>query len=116
MANNQMPLLNGEEEIITQAEAYEMAGITRAMLRGCLDRGELRTADHKGARGSARLFRADVVRLMAEKGWPGASAGGVLPQQTSAGACSRCSVLEAEARRSAETIRRLRDALAAATA
>lgn len=111
-----MALLNGEEEIITQAEAYEMAGITRSVLRGCLDRGELRTADRKGARGSVRLFRSDVVRLMAEKGWPGTSAGSALPQQASAGACPRCPAHEAEARRSAETIRRLRDALAAATA
>jgi hypothetical protein len=108
MANNQMPLPSGEEEIITQAQAYMLAGVTRAVLRGCIDRGELRMADHHGSRGSARLWRSDVLRLSEEKGWPGA-AGAVVPSQAgSGGGCAECA-------RSAETIRRLRRALAAAT-
>ncbi|MFJ4735267.1 hypothetical protein ACIP6V_23840 [Streptomyces sp. NPDC088770] len=125
MANDQMHLPQGEEEIIQQVEAYTMAGITRAMLRGCIDRGELRIADHKGSRGSARLFRADVARLMAEKGWRGPSpAVSSLPQQTVGDICRRreCAegrdkirALEEEQRQDAETIRRMRIALNALT-
>lgn len=121
MANNQMPLPSGEDEIITQAQAYEMAGVTRAVLRGCLDRGELRVADRKGARGAARLFRSDVVRLAAEKGWPGAAGTYVLSQRTVEDECARCPrqaevvALQEARRRDADTIDRLQDALLAAT-
>lgn len=110
MANNQMPLLQGEEEIIQQADAYVMAGITRAVLRGCIDRGELRIADHKGSRGSARLYRSDVVRLMAEKGWPGATGANVPAQQTGGDGCREheCVALRAELR---NELRSVQDAL-----
>ncbi|MFF5795773.1 hypothetical protein [Streptomyces albogriseolus] len=125
MANNQMPSPEGDQDIISQAEAYTMAGISRAVLRGCIDRGELRIADNHGSRGSARLFRSDVARLMAERRWPGQAAPG--GQETEAAMdgkqCSGCLVLRAEVRtlqesqgRDKETIRRLRDALTAATA
>jgi hypothetical protein len=115
MANNQMPLPEGEDEIIQQAEAKRMAGVTRAVLRGCIDRGELRIADHLGSRGSARLYRSDVARLMAERKWPG-DAPGVIPAQAAGEECRRCAGLQAEIAQLRETNRRLRDALAAATA
>lgn len=115
MANNQTPRLEGEDEIITQAEAYTMAGISRAVLRGCMDRGELRIADQLGSRGSARLYRSDVARLMAERQWPGGTPG-VIPAQAAGEECRRCSGLQAEAAQLRESNRRLRDALAAATA
>ncbi|MEV5368973.1 hypothetical protein AB0N12_06370 [Streptomyces albogriseolus] len=124
MANNQMPSPEGDQDIISQAEAYTMAGISRAVLRGCMDRGELRIADNLGSRGSARLFRSDVARLMAERRWPGQAAGGQEAEASADGKqCGGCLVLRAEVRtlqesqgRDRETIRRLRDALAAATA
>jgi hypothetical protein len=116
MANNQMPLLEGEDDIIQQVEAYTMAGVSRAVLRGCIDRGELRIADHLGSRGSARLYRSDLVRLMAERKWPGASPVGVLPTQAVSDECRQCSGLLAEVSRLKESNRRLRDALVAATA
>jgi len=114
MANNQMPLPEGEGDIIQQVEAYAMAGVTRAVLRGCIDRGELRIADHLGSRGSARLYRSDVARLMVAKKWPGAA--GTLPAQTAGDECRHCAGAQAENRQLRETNRRLRDALAAATA
>lgn len=92
-----------------------MAGVSRAILRGCIDRGELRIADHLGSRGSARLYRSDVSRLMAERKWPGESPG-ALPTQADGERCRRCTGLEAEAAQLKETNRRLRGALAAATA
>lgn len=123
MANNQMPLPEGDDDIIQQAEAYTMAGITRAMLRGCIDRGEFRIADYNGSRGSARLYRSDVARLMTEKQWPGAAGAGDVTARSDADRCRECSGLRAEVRslqegrvRDGETIRRLRDALNAATA
>jgi hypothetical protein len=115
MANDQMHLPHGDEEIIQQVEAYTMAGITRAVLRGCIDRGELRIADHKGSRGSARLYRADVLRLMTEKGWRGPTGAPLLPQQMGGDGCRECAVMREARQRDAETIRRLRSALAAAT-
>ncbi|MFF9123189.1 hypothetical protein ACF09J_07805 [Streptomyces sp. NPDC014889] len=125
MANDQMHLPHGEEEIIQQVEAYTMAGITRAVLRGCIDRGELRIADHHGSRGSARLFRADVARLMAEKGWRGPSpAASPLPQEKVGDVCrqrecterrDKIRALEEAQRQDAETIRRMRIALNALT-
>ncbi|MGI5408693.1 hypothetical protein ACQEV9_18105 [Streptomyces chartreusis] len=114
MANNQMPLPQGEDDIIQQSEAYRMAGVTRAVLRGCIDRGELRVADHLGSRGSARLYRSDVARLMAERRWPGETV--VLPAQAAGDDCRRCCGLEAENAQLRESNRRLRDALGAATA
>lgn len=87
MTNNQPPLPEGDEDIIQQVEAYTMAGITRAMLRGSIDRGELRIADYLGSRGSARLYRSDVVRLMVERKWPGARA---VPAQVDGDACRGC--------------------------
>jgi hypothetical protein len=116
MANNQMPLIEGDEDIIQQVEAYSMAGVSRAVLRGCIDRGELRIADHKGSRGSARLYRSDVLRLASEKGWSTSSGMRAVPTQASGDECRQCSELRAARMRDAETIRRLRDALAAATA
>ncbi|GAA2446192.1 hypothetical protein [Streptomyces lavendulocolor] len=68
MANNQMALPDGESEIMTQAEAYRLMGVTRAQFRGFLDRGELDPLDHKGTKGAARVARVDVVRLMAQRG------------------------------------------------
>ncbi|MGW5333607.1 hypothetical protein [Streptomyces bauhiniae] len=115
MANPQVPLPQGEEEIIQQSTAYQLAGITRAVLRGCIDRGELRIADHKGSRGSARLYRGDVVRLAAERGWPGSGSPVVPAQSVSGGGCPECGRLREARLRDAETIRRLRSALAAAT-
>ncbi|MCI3153209.1 hypothetical protein ELQ39_15860 [Streptomyces sp. GB4-14] len=115
MTTNQMPLPSGEDEIITQAQAYEMAGITRAVLRGCIDRGELRIADHKGSRGSARLYRSDVLRVADEKGWPGATGAVVPAQPVSGGGCAECVRLREGRRRDADTIGRLQDALIAAT-
>lgn len=116
MANNQPPLPEGDDEIIQQVEAYRMAGVTRAVLRGCLDRGELRIADYMGSRGSARVYRSDVQRLMAEKGWPGQAGTVALPAQATAEDCRQCPGLRAEIGRLQESNRRLRDALAAATA
>jgi len=115
MATNQMPLPSGEEEIIQQAQAYRLAGITRAVLRGCIDRGELRIADHNGSRGSARLYRSDVLRLMEEKGWPGAAGAGVPAQAGPGDRCAECARLREARAQDGETIRRLRRALAAAT-
>ncbi|MCX4994281.1 hypothetical protein [Streptomyces longwoodensis] len=114
MANNQPALPTGEDEIIQQVQAYTLAGITRAMLRGCIDRGELRIADHNGSRGSARVYRADVLRLMEEKGWR-APAGKVPAQGAPGGQCVECARLREARQQDAETIRRLRRALAAAT-
>lgn len=114
MANNQMPLPQGEDEIIQQSEAYKMAGITRAVLRGCIDRGELRIADYLGSRGSARLYRSDVARLMSERRWPGETA--AVPAQAAGEECHRCHGLAAENAQLRESNRRLRDALGAATA
>ncbi|MFI7315168.1 hypothetical protein [Streptomyces hygroscopicus] len=123
MVNDQMPLPHGGEEIIQQSEAYKMAGVTRAILRGCIDRGELRIADHRGTKQSARVYRADVVRLMAEKGWPSASEPAVSPQPPGDEGCRGCVALRAEVKnlremqkRDEDTIRRLRNAFAAATA
>lgn len=116
MTNNQMPLIEGNDDVIQQVEAYTMLGITRAVLRGCIDRGELRIADHRGARNSARLYRSDVVRLAGEKGWTGEAVSRPLPTQSSGDDCRGCSELRAARLRDAETIRRLRDALSAATA
>jgi hypothetical protein len=117
MANNQMPLPSGEGEIITQAQAYALAGVTRAVLRGCIDRGELRMADHHGSRGSARLWRSDVLRLAEEKGWPGAAAGGVVAAPAVQGeGCAECARLREARRRDADTMERLRDALMTVTA
>jgi hypothetical protein len=128
MANNQMPLPEGDGDIISQAEAYTMAGISRAVLRGCIDRGELRIADRLGARGSVRLYRSDVARLMGERKWPGSAATQALPAQADGGVCVECVALRArlqeadrryqeselrhqeERRRDAELIQRLRDA------
>lgn len=115
MANNQMPLLEGEDDIIQQAEAYTMAGVTRAVLRGCIDRGELRIADQLGSRGSARVYRSDVARLMMERKWPGAAPVGV-PAQADGDGCRRCAVLQAELVQLRESHRRLRAAFDAATA
>ncbi|WP_405554298.1 hypothetical protein [Streptomyces sp. NBC_01171] len=115
MANQQVPLPQGEEEIIQQSTAYQLAGITRAVLRGCIDRGELRTADHHGSRGSARVYRADVVRLMAERGWPGPGSPMVPAQSMGSEGCPECGRLREARARDAETMRRLRSALAAAT-
>ena len=123
MANNQMPLPEGDGDIIQQVEAYTMAGISRAILRGCIDRGELRIADYLGSRGSARLYRSDVARLMVERKWPGAR---VVPVQADGGECAGCAALRArlreveqrheeERRRDADTMQRLRDGFAAAT-
>ncbi|MGW7820130.1 hypothetical protein ACWGLF_18830 [Streptomyces puniciscabiei] len=121
MANNQSPLPE-DDDIIHQVEAYTMAGITRAALRGCIDRGELRIADYLGSRGSARLYRSDVARLMVERKWPGPASARAVPAQADDD-CRQCAGLRAEVRtlqedkrRDSETIRRLRDALAAATA
>ncbi|MEU6496426.1 hypothetical protein ABZ890_39620 [Streptomyces sp. NPDC046984] len=115
MANNQMRLPQGDEEIIQQAEAYRMAGVTRAVLRGCIDRGELRVADAKGSKGSARLYRAEVLRLMTEKGWAGAKSELAPPSSPGGEECRECTRLHEARQRDAETIRRLRSALAAAT-
>jgi len=114
VTNNQTPRPEGGDDIIQQVEAYTMAGVTRAVLRGCIDRGELRIADHLGSRGSARLYRSDVARLMAERGWSGSVA--AVPSQAVGDECRRCAGLEAEIRQLRETNRRLRDALGAATA
>jgi hypothetical protein len=121
MANNQMPLPGREDDIIQQSEAYSMAGITRAVLRGCLDRGELRIADHLGSRGSARVYRSDVARLMAEKKWPGTAGARPIPEQGDGTACRDCAALRAEIRslkearaRDADKMQRLRDAFDAA--
>ncbi|MEV0015416.1 hypothetical protein [Streptomyces tendae] len=118
MANNQAPLAEGNRDIIQQSEAYTMAGITRATLRGCIDRGELRIADHHGSRGSARLYRSDVVRLMTERKWPGADGSGVVPAQAEGNACRDCAVLRAEVRtlkqarvKDADTMGRMRVAI-----
>ncbi|MGW3135931.1 hypothetical protein [Streptomyces sp. NPDC001139] len=115
MANNQMPLIEGDDDIIQQVEAYAMAGVTRAVLRGCIDRGELRIADHLGSRGSARVFRSDVARLMVERKWPGAVSGSV-PAQADGEGCRRCAVLQTEMAQLRESHRRLRAAFDAATA
>lgn len=114
MTNSQTPPSDGEDDIIQQVEAYTMAGVTRAVLRGCIDRGELRIADHLGSRGSARLYRSDVARLMVKRGWAGSAVS--VPAQTASDECRRCSGLEVELRQLRETNRRLRDALGAATA
>ncbi|MEU8723543.1 hypothetical protein [Streptomyces antimycoticus] len=123
MASNQMPLPHGGEEIIQQVEAYKMAGVSRAMLRGCIDRGELRIADHRGTKGSPRVYRTDVARLMAEKGWPGASEPATPSQSSGDEGCRGCIALQAEVKslremqkRDEDTMRRLRNAFAAATA
>ncbi|MFI2761366.1 hypothetical protein ACH5A3_21230 [Streptomyces echinatus] len=122
MTNSQPPLPEGDDDIIQQVEAYTMAGISRAVLRGCIDRGELRIADNLGSRGSARLYRSDVVRVMKEKKWPGTP---VVPAQADGGDCSGCVAwrarfLEAEQRheeelrREADRFERLKDAFDAA--
>ncbi|WP_070024681.1 hypothetical protein [Streptomyces sp. F-1] len=90
MTNNQPPLPDGGEDIIQQVEAYTMAGISRAVLRGCIDRGELRVADRLGSRGSVRLYRSDVVRLMVERKWPGAANARAVPAQRDDGGCGDC--------------------------
>ncbi|MFG3276207.1 hypothetical protein [Streptomyces luteogriseus] len=117
MANNQTPLPEGEGDIITQAEAYEMAGVSRAVMRGCIDRGELRVADRLGSRGSVRLWRSDVARLMVEKKWPGAAVGRPISEQSNGTACRECAAVRSENKalqeahaRDAETIQMLRDA------
>lgn len=122
MENNQMSLPESENDVISQAEAYTMAGISRAILRGCIDRGELRIADHLGSRGSVRLYRSDVARLMAERRWPGAAAASAQPAPADGGECGQCTAMRMEVRslhearqRDADTMQRLRDALMAAT-
>ncbi|MFH8336934.1 hypothetical protein [Streptomyces sp. AM6-12] len=92
MTDNQTPRSEGDGDIIQQVEAYTMAGVTRAVLRGCIDRGELRIADRLGSRGSARLYRSDVARLMVERKWPG---GRAVPAQADGDACSGCVALRA---------------------
>ncbi|MCR8574708.1 hypothetical protein [Streptomyces sp. Isolate_219] len=56
------------DEVMSQSAAYRLMNVTRAMFRGYLDRGEIRAVDYLGARGSARVLRSDVLRLMSEKG------------------------------------------------
>ncbi|MFJ9214253.1 helix-turn-helix domain-containing protein [Streptomyces sp. NPDC102264] len=111
MANNQMPLPDGEE-IMSQAEVYRMLGVTRSTLRGFLDRGELRIADNRGNKGSVRIARSEVLRFMADQGIKPAQVADVPAQATG---CARCGRWQEESDRKDETIRRLRSALAAAT-
>lgn len=68
MATNQLHL--PDDEILTQAAARKLMGVTRAKFRGFLDRGEIRAVDYLGARDSARVAGADVRRLMSERGLP----------------------------------------------
>jgi hypothetical protein len=86
-----MPLPDGESEILTQAEAFRLMGVSRAVGRGFLDRGELTPVDHNGVKGSARLARADVLHLVKQRGLPAP-----LERATAVevGECPRCSALE----------------------
>ncbi|MEU6490376.1 hypothetical protein ABZ890_08280 [Streptomyces sp. NPDC046984] len=107
--NNQTSLMDGEGDIINQVEAYTMAGISRAVLRGSIDRGELRVADNLGSRGSARLYRSDVVKLMAERKWPGLPESQPAAAQTASEPCPRCPSLLAQLERVNAELQRQKD-------
>lgn len=111
MTNNQIPLPEGEDEILTQAEAYRMMGVSRAVLRGLLERGDLKPADHNGPRGAARVRRSDVAALMESRGLKPMV---VVPSQPGQGACRGCEVLREQVRRLRDDLARMERALNAA--
>ncbi|MFE4658136.1 hypothetical protein ACFRFJ_15805 [Streptomyces hydrogenans] len=110
MSTNQMALPDGESEIITQAEAGRLMGVTRAVLRGYLDRGELQAVDELGNKGSRRVARADVLSLMTQRGIS------VAGERVAAGddGCRGCRVLQRDLEAERAESQRLRVALAQA--
>ncbi|MHA4776044.1 hypothetical protein L1085_016230 [Streptomyces sp. MSC1_001] len=111
MSTNQMALLDGESDVLTQAEAVRLMGVTRARFRGHLDRGELTPVDHLGTKNAARVARADVLRLMAQRGMEPASD---VQSEREPQECRGCKVLRVELEAEREEKRQLRLALAQA--
>jgi hypothetical protein len=110
MANNQPPLPNGEDEILTQAEAYRFMGVSRAVLRGFLERKELPVADENGVKGAARVKRSDVLRLMEKRGLAPRTA--AVPEQKAEGPpCRGCDALREQMQHLQDKVQRQQDDL-----
>jgi hypothetical protein len=110
---NQAQMRFADDEVMSQTAAYRLMNVSRAVLRGLLDRGELCAVDYHGARGSARVLRSEVQRFMQERGMALADRETLHAAEAK---CSNCSRIEAELARRTDAHERTQRALAAAVA
>ncbi|MFD1832428.1 helix-turn-helix transcriptional regulator [Streptomyces desertarenae] len=115
MTTNQIPLPEGDDEILTQAQAHRLMRVTRSTFRGFLERGEIPVADELGVKGAARVRRSDVLRLMEKRGIKLTEAVAPVPAQAPGDEqCQGCLAVREQMRRMREDMDRMERVMNAA--